>query len=533
MAIYHQHVQIFSRSQGVSILARAAYRAAEKLRSDTLQESYDYSKKGGVIYSEILLPTNAPAEYKDRSVLWNAVEQHESSADAQLAREVEVAIPREIPAEQRAEFIKQYAQDNFVSAGMCADICIHDPAGKNNPHAHILLTLRPINKDGSFAEQKAAKRGYALDSNGNKIPLLDKDGNQKRDKKGRPQWKREKQQLIVDWNSKETLQKWRSAWETHCNAVLAPNNQISCRSLADQGIDRLPTKHEGVERIIRAKHPDANLDRNIVLYNAQVRNYNNRTAKARYIASLTQPDSYQRSYDRYDRRYRQGYQRLYERLQLTRHDGSRESQQEISANTVELQQVQHEPMARKQTNTAMPVPEQSSRDVQQHSPQRDNTGRVQQFTNNVQSTSAVSSRSTENRPEETENYIIRRGLSRTEYAEHVRTQRQAAAQSETLSEPAQDTAKIVQIDGHIEMGTLSHSVKLSPGDVITGTLTNGEQCAITLCDEDGDLHWRDADDDYDLEPVIDYLNDELSKGAKLTIQHVQQATHSVTYQQRR
>ena len=528
MAIYHQHVQIFSRSQGVSILARAAYRAATKLRSDSLNESYDYSHKGGVIWSEILLPSNAPSAYKDRATLWNAVEQHESSADAQLAREVEVAIPREIPVDQRADFVRQYAQDNFVSAGMCADICIHDPAGKNNPHAHILLTLRPLNPDGTWAQQKAAKRGYALDSNGNKIPMLDEHGVQKKDKKGRLQWKREAQKKLNNWDTKEALERWRKAWETHCNAVLAPDNQISCRSLADQGIDRLPTRHEGVERIIRAKHPDARLDRNIVLYNAQVRHYNATSARARYIASLTEPDSYTRSYATYDRRYRQGYQRLYERLQLTRHDGSRESQQEISANTVELQQVQHEPMARKQTNTAMPVPEQSSRDVQQHSPQRDNTGRVQQSTNNVQSTSAVSSNRTVRRQEETENYVIRRGLSRTEYAEHVKAQRQAVAKSETIpetgSEPAQDTAptkepaKLVLIDGHIEMGTLDHSVKLSPGDTITGTLSNGDQVAITLCDEDGDLYWQDVDGDYDLKPMIDYLNDELAHGATLIVQ---------------
>jgi len=136
LAIYHLHIKIISRGKGKPAVAAAAYRAGEKIKSDYNGTTHDYTRKGGVVHTEIMLPKHAPPEYADHSVLWNAVEKVEKSKNAQLAREVEIALPKELSAEKNTALVQEYVKHTFVEHGMCADIAIHD-TGTGNPHAHI------------------------------------------------------------------------------------------------------------------------------------------------------------------------------------------------------------------------------------------------------------------------------------------------------------------------------------------------------------------------------------------------------------
>jgi ATP-dependent exoDNAse (exonuclease V) alpha subunit len=156
MAIYHLNIKIISRSKGQSAVASAAYRSATKLVDKEVGKTCDYTKKSGVVYSEIVLCKNAPKEYQDRETLWNEVHEVEKSSNAQLAREVEVALPREFSRQEQIEVVQEYIQKNFVSKGMCADWALHDK-GDGNPHAHIMLTTRPIEPDGKWVTKLLLK----------------------------------------------------------------------------------------------------------------------------------------------------------------------------------------------------------------------------------------------------------------------------------------------------------------------------------------------------------------------------------------
>jgi len=140
VAIYHCNIKIISRGKRKSSVAAAAYRAAERIKDEYNKRICDYTRKGGVVHTQILLPDNAPPEYKDRAVLWNAVEKSERYCTAQLAREVEIALPVEFTELQNRAIVRSFVQKHFVDKGMCADICIHANK-KGNPHAHIMLTL--------------------------------------------------------------------------------------------------------------------------------------------------------------------------------------------------------------------------------------------------------------------------------------------------------------------------------------------------------------------------------------------------------
>ena len=168
MAIYHCSIKIFSRGKGASAVAKAAYRAAEVIRSEHDGNTYDYSHKRGIVHKEILLPERAPPEYSDRTVLWNAVEKSERNGNAQLAREVEIALPVELTREQNINLVREYVNRNFVEQGMCADVCVHDTNGAN-PHAHIMLTLRPFEQDGTWGAK--SKKEYILDKCGERMRL--------------------------------------------------------------------------------------------------------------------------------------------------------------------------------------------------------------------------------------------------------------------------------------------------------------------------------------------------------------------------
>jgi len=272
-AIYHCSIKIISRGKGKSAVAAAAYRAGEKITNDFDGVTHDYTRKGGVVHTEILLPENAPAAYRNRAALWNAVEKSEKAKNAQLAREIELAIPQELTREQGISLVREYVREQFVNAGMCADTCIHDK-GEGNPHAHVMLTVRPLNNDGSWGAKQ--RKAYILDKNGNKIY----------DRKKRTY----KCSTVptTDWNETTKAEEWRSAWAEICNRTLERNGQaerVDHRSYERQGIEQIPTVHLGTaafqmeKRGIRTERGD--LNREIELTNAQLRQGKARINKLR------------------------------------------------------------------------------------------------------------------------------------------------------------------------------------------------------------------------------------------------------------
>ena len=269
MSIYHCSIKVVSRAGGRSAVASAAYRAGEKLHNEETGLTHDFTHKGGVVMNEVILPDNAPRRYLDREVLWNEVQQIEKRSDAQFAREIEVALPNEMTRDQQIECVRNFIRDNFVSEGMIADWALHDK-GDGNPHAHILLTLRGIDEHEQWLKKQKTVFANSRDAQGRpiydpslpsydpknkkatsqyRIPQLDKNGNQKtrvREGKG-TEYLWEKISIPAnDWNEHSKAEKWRSSWAEHCNRYLAKDKQIDHRSYARQGIDKVPTIHEGV-----------------------------------------------------------------------------------------------------------------------------------------------------------------------------------------------------------------------------------------------------------------------------------------------
>ena len=218
MAIYHLSIKIITRGSGKSAVAAAAYRAGDNLTNQYDGMVHDYTKKGGVVHSEILLPENAPTEYTDRSTLWNAVETAERFKTAQLAREIEIALPLELTRGQQVSLTRKFVRDVFVSTGMCADFSIHDKKD-GNPHAHIMLTMRPLHQDGTWGAKSRTVDG--------------------------------KKQNTVDWNDRERAEEWRRKWATFANdalreqCLLTEENTLDHRSYKRQGIELTPTVHLG------------------------------------------------------------------------------------------------------------------------------------------------------------------------------------------------------------------------------------------------------------------------------------------------
>lgn len=247
VAIYHCSIKIISRGKGRSAVACAAYRSGTKLTDLATGKMFDYSNKPGVVFSEVLLPENAPAVFAvDRNILWDAVERKEIRSDARLAREVEVALPREFTRQEQIDTVREYIMKNFVREGMCADWALHDK-GDGNPHAHIMLTTRAFTRNGKWAEK--SRTIYKFDPNGQKIPLIDPEtGEQKvRVRKGKgveKLWQTEKVPAN-DWNDRSKAEEWRAAWATECNRRLDRQHQIDHRSYARQAVEQEPTIHEG------------------------------------------------------------------------------------------------------------------------------------------------------------------------------------------------------------------------------------------------------------------------------------------------
>ena len=199
MAIYHFSAKVISRANGSSAVASAAYRSASELHDERLGRGHDFSNKAGVVHSEILLPEGAPERLNDRATLWNEVEAGEKRKDAQLAREVEFAIPREMNQAQGVQLARDFVERQFVKRGMVADLNVHWDKGKDGspkPHAHVMLSMRAVGPDGFC-------------------------------------------QKMREWNSTELLKGWREAWAAHGNERLAEldiDAQIDHRTLEAQGI---------------------------------------------------------------------------------------------------------------------------------------------------------------------------------------------------------------------------------------------------------------------------------------------------------
>ena len=233
IAIYHWNIGIVSRGKGKSAVAAAAYRSGEKLTNEWDGMPHDYTRKGGVVHTEIMLPPHAPPSFSDRSTLWNSVELYEKAGNAQLAREIDAALPIELSREEQIRLVREYCSSQFVSRGMCVDYAIHD-TGKGNPHCHIMLTMRPLDERGAWAAK--SKKEYDLDENGERIRLPS----------GR--YKTHKVDL-TGWNDKGNALLWRKAWADISNAYLeraGSPERIDHRSNAERGIDELPTVHMGV-----------------------------------------------------------------------------------------------------------------------------------------------------------------------------------------------------------------------------------------------------------------------------------------------
>ena len=277
MAIYHMEAKVVSRGSGRSAVAASAYMSCSRMYNDYDGIQHDYTRKYGLIYQEVMLPPMAPPEWKDREQLWNAVEAAEKAKDSRLAREFVVALPIELDTDSNISLIRDFIQKNFVALGMCADFAIHDTDG-HNPHAHILLTVRPLNENGTWqykAEKeylcikdgkekgftaaefkKAQKEGwekqYRYQAGKKKIYLtpsaaLEK-GYERVDKHPKSTRYGRQNPISERWNSEEQICLWREKWAEAVNKMLSQNQihaSIDHRSFANQGITEQPTIHEG------------------------------------------------------------------------------------------------------------------------------------------------------------------------------------------------------------------------------------------------------------------------------------------------
>lgn len=286
IAIYHLEAKVISRGEGRSAVAAAAYISCDKIYNDYDGIQHDYTKKQGLVWEHVFLPHNAPPEWSDRSKLWNAVEESEKAKDSRLAREFVVALPKELNKTQWKELLSEFIQDNFVSDGMCTNVAVHDTDG-HNPHAHIMLTVRPLDKNGKWQHKtekeylcvrNGVEKGFtaaefrAAQSDGWEKQYQYKVGKKKvymttseaekcgyeRISKYPKSSKFGRQNPISErWNSDEQLILWRKAWADITNKYLSlagVEETIDHRSHADRGLDEQPTVHEGVTaRILEKK----------------------------------------------------------------------------------------------------------------------------------------------------------------------------------------------------------------------------------------------------------------------------------------
>ena len=270
--------KVISRGTGRSAVAAAAYMSCSRIYNDYDGVQHDYIRKQGLIWQQVFLPDMAPAEWADREILWNAVEEAEKTKDSRLAREFVVALPVELSRDEWITLLTNFIQINFVADGMCADVCIHDTDG-HNPHAHIMLTVRPLTKDGKW--QHKTEKEYLCIRNGEERGFTAAEFNTSQGEgwEKQYQYKAGKKKVYMApsaaeaqglervskypkstkygrqnpitacWNSEEQLVLWRAAWADAVNRCLERSGheeRVDHRSHAERGLDEQPTIHEGV-----------------------------------------------------------------------------------------------------------------------------------------------------------------------------------------------------------------------------------------------------------------------------------------------
>lgn len=283
MAIYHLEAKVISRGAGRSAVAASAYLSCSQIYNDYDGIQHDYTRKRGLVWEEIFLPPIAPPEWSDRSILWNMVEENEKTKDSRLAREFVVALPIELDQNDWKNLLTEYIQENFVDEGMCADVAIHDPHPPgHNPHAHIMLTVRPLKENGTWqhktekeylcvkdgeekgftsAEYKAAQaegweKQYQYLVGDKKVYMApseaEKHGYERANKYPKSTKFGRQNPITERWNSEKQLFLWRENWATVTNKFLAQypwiDARIDHRSHAARGLDEQPTIHEGYHK---------------------------------------------------------------------------------------------------------------------------------------------------------------------------------------------------------------------------------------------------------------------------------------------
>ena len=240
MALYHFSVKQVSRGKGQTVVNSAAYISGQKLYNDYYGQTHDYTKKSGVVFTEILTPEYVPERLTDRETLWNEVEKIEKGKRAQLAYSFDIALQNELTLDENIELARAFCWEQFVARGMIVDLAVHEGKSKNedepdNPHFHVLAPIRPIAEDGNWGNKQ--KREYVLDEDGNRI----------KDAKGKDIFNAVS---TTGWNDPELLKEWRRAWTEKVNEKFRECHmaaRIDHRSYKEQGIDLIPTIHEGYE----------------------------------------------------------------------------------------------------------------------------------------------------------------------------------------------------------------------------------------------------------------------------------------------
>jgi len=298
----HTHVDIVARSKGASVIAKAAYNARDKLQDEYYGKTHDYSKKTDLVFSKIFLPEHIPKEFSNREYLWNEVEKIEKSKNSQLARNLLFELPRELNEQERIKLISEFIEENFTSKGMIADCNIHNPMASDHeeqPHAHILLTLREMDSEGKWKPK--CRKEYILDENGEKIKL--KSGNYKSRKVN-----------LNDWNEPDKAKEWRENFSKKANEYLARNNiqkRIDPRTFEEQGREELPQIHLGTSSYQMEKKgiqtERGNQNRKIIALNLEFRKLKEELSKlTSWIGSLL--GSLQVKYDEYKQEKKEEYE---------------------------------------------------------------------------------------------------------------------------------------------------------------------------------------------------------------------------------
>lgn len=280
MAIYHLEAKVVSRGVGRSAVAAAAYMSCSQILNDYDGVLHDYTRKHGLIWQQVYLPPHAPPEWRDRAILWNAVEEVEKTKDSRLAREFVVALPVELSCDQWQQLLTDFIQETLVAEGMCADVAIHDPYPPgHNPHAHIMLTVRPLDEQGNWqyktekeylcikdgeergftaaefktAQKEGWEKQYPYKVGRKKVYMspseAEKQGSERASKHPKSTKFGRQNPISERWNSEEQLLLWRKAWADVTNLHLeraGHEERIDHRSHAERGLLEQPTIHEGV-----------------------------------------------------------------------------------------------------------------------------------------------------------------------------------------------------------------------------------------------------------------------------------------------